>query len=233
VDCEPARLARHVECLDQALATTPWGRRRSGTGRKARAALVEWGELFRREPAVSAEEQTALYMANAETAIPARRSRGLFDEVQDRFRRRIGADTKIVIGHALGSVIAYEGLWAVAPEVSVHTLLTLGCPIGVQSAVYDRLRPRGRVRRPWPGVCRWLNVSTVAAAGLPPAAPLASLFEGDVEDQSVRHATLPPTSLASIAAHSIVHYFGHECVLDAVARALGEPAALVPEPLSP
>ena len=67
----------------------------------------------------------------------------------------IGPETKVVIGHSLGSVIAYEATQRMQHPLPV--LITLGSPLGLQTIVYERLRPQP------PGypsaVRRWVNVA--------------------------------------------------------------------------
>ncbi|MGH4030810.1 hypothetical protein ACQB60_17940 [Actinomycetota bacterium Odt1-20B] len=68
--------------------------------------------------------------------------------------------TRVVIGHSLGSVVAYEALCA-HPEWPVRTLLTLGSPLGIRNLVFDRLYA-GEGGKPggWPGgVERWTNIA--------------------------------------------------------------------------
>ena len=67
-------------------------------------------------------------------------------------------DTRVLVGHSLGSVVAYEALCA-HPEWPVRGLVTLGAPLGIPNLIFDRLQPaplsraeagsgpRGR----WPG----------------------------------------------------------------------------------
>ena len=58
---------------------------------------------------------------------------------QDQVLHLIGPDTRLVIGHSLGSVVAYEA----AHRTDHHlTLITLGSPLGLKSVVYERLRPQ-------------------------------------------------------------------------------------------
>jgi hypothetical protein len=58
----------------------------------------------------------------------------------------IGPDTRLVIGHSLGSVVAYEAVHRAherqLPGDHTLTLITLGSPLGLQSVVYNRLRPQ-------------------------------------------------------------------------------------------
>lgn len=88
---------------------------------------------------------------------------------------------RVVIAHSLGTVVAYEALHA-HPELGVELLLTLGSPLALPHAVFDRLvpRPTGTSTplgvRPG-GVARWVNI---ADPGDPVAIPprLAHAFTG-------------------------------------------------------
>ena len=66
-----------------------------------------------------------------------------------------GPETKVLLGHSLGSVVAYEAAHLMQPPLPL--LLTLGSPLGLQTIVYQRLRPQP------PGfplnVRRWVNVA--------------------------------------------------------------------------
>jgi hypothetical protein len=89
---------------------------------------------------------------------------------------------RIVIAHSLGSVVAYEALHA-HPECTVELLVTVGSPLALPRAVFDRLSPRpesGAQRRLGtrpPNVERWVNI---ADPGDPVAIPprLATSFQG-------------------------------------------------------
>ncbi|MEV0994113.1 hypothetical protein [Nonomuraea sp. NPDC050202] len=89
---------------------------------------------------------------------------------------------KVVIAHSLGSVVAYEALWA-NPDLEVDLLMTLGSPLGMRNVIFERLLPapvNGRGERP-KGVRRWVNIADKDdIAAIPPA--LAGSFTGvDVE----------------------------------------------------
>jgi hypothetical protein len=71
---------------------------------------------------------------------------------QDQVLRWIGDDTRLVIGHSLGSVVAYEALHRTNHNAA---LITLGSPLGLQGVVYDRLRPQPP--HVPPSVTRWEN----------------------------------------------------------------------------
>ena len=64
----------------------------------------------------------------------------------------IGPDTQVVVGHSLGSVVAYEALHALdasdtiegpkdGPGHRVRALVTLGSPLGIRNLIFDRLQP--------------------------------------------------------------------------------------------
>lgn len=76
--------------------------------------------------------------------------RNIITRVLDRF----GPDTAVVVGHSLGSVVAYEALGTGTP---VDTLVTLGSPLGIRNLVFDRLVP---APGGWPGSVRsWTNIA--------------------------------------------------------------------------
>jgi pimeloyl-ACP methyl ester carboxylesterase len=84
---------------------------------------------------------------------------------QDRVAAAVDGDTQVVVGHSLGSVVAYEALCA-HPEWPVRTLVTLGSPLGIPNLIFDRLVPRpaagdsGELRGAWPGAAQsWVNVA--------------------------------------------------------------------------
>jgi hypothetical protein len=65
-------------------------------------------------------------------------------------------NTLVVIGHSLGSVVAYEAVRAQRANYSLPMLLTLGSPLGL-SAVTRRLRPQPPG---FPGAARhWVNIA--------------------------------------------------------------------------
>jgi hypothetical protein len=63
--------------------------------------------------------------------------------------------TRVLVGHSLGSVVAYEAL-CVHLDWQVDTLVTLGSPLGIRNLIFERLRPEPGA---WPNVRRWVNVA--------------------------------------------------------------------------
>jgi pimeloyl-ACP methyl ester carboxylesterase len=86
--------------------------------------------------------------------------------VQQQLAAAIGPDTRVIVAHSLGTVVAYEALCA-NPGWPVRTLVTLGSPLGVRNLVFDRLQPApapagdgAQPRGAWPAaVRRWTNIA--------------------------------------------------------------------------
>jgi hypothetical protein len=95
---------------------------------------------------------------------------------------KITPDTKVVIGHSLGSVVAYEALCR-KPE-SVVSFISLGSPLGIRNLIFDKLSPRPDANGTgaWPGrVEHWTNIAEKGdLAALQKR--LASLFGSRVKD---------------------------------------------------
>lgn len=93
--------------------------------------------------------------------VAAYHSDGVRDEVVDLVAQAVRrSGTRVVVAHSLGSVAAYEALWA-DPSLELDLLVTMGSPLGARQVVFDRLRPApldGKGARP-PGVRRWVNVA--------------------------------------------------------------------------
>ena len=104
--------------------------------------------------------------------------------VRARIDDAVGHDTRVVVAHSLGTVIAYQALCR-HPEWQVHTFVTLGSPLG-SPMLGDLLdAPVVDGKRAWPGsVQRWVNVAAVgdrAAA----VSSLAEHYDGPVDDRRV------------------------------------------------
>lgn len=137
------------------------------------------------------------------------------DKMRDNIRTRvldaITDDTRVLVGHSLGSVIAYEVL-ATTPSLPVRSLITLGSPLGIPNLIFDQLEPSpvdgvGA----WPGtVKQWTNVadkSDVVAL----VKALDPLFDGAVDDVLVDNEAL---------AHDATPYLTAEATGRAVAQGL-------------
>ena len=79
---------------------------------------------------VGALQQVRWYLSEPETRQKAR----------ERLSRLLSEETRLVIGHSLGSVVAYEVLCRMPPNIA-PALITLGSPIGLPNLVFERLDP--------------------------------------------------------------------------------------------
>lgn len=84
----------------------------------------------------------------------------LHEQILQIILDRIASDTKVVIGHSLGSVVAYEALCR-KPE-AVAAFISLGSPLGIRTLIFDKLTPRPSPAAigVWPGrVKHWTNIA--------------------------------------------------------------------------
>lgn len=84
---------------------------------------------------------------------------GIRERVQADVAARVSKDTLVLVGHSLGSIVAYETLCA-NPSWPVRALITLGSPLGIPGLIFERLRPSPSGNRgAWPaGVSTWINL---------------------------------------------------------------------------
>ncbi len=73
---------------------------------------------------------------------------------QQRVLGLISSETRLVIAHSLGSVVAYEALHRTDRPV---TFVTLGSPLGLRSIVYPKLRPQPPTVPS--SMTRWYNIA--------------------------------------------------------------------------
>jgi len=135
--------------------------------------------------------------------------RHLHDQIVKRVTAQIDPGIKVVIGHSLGSVVAYEALCCCKHEVD--TFITLGSPLGIKKLIFDHLEPApmdgvGQ----WPGVRIWLNVADKGDL-VAMEKSLAGLFGEKVEDLIVYNGW---------KAHEGTMYMGQKEIGEAVAKAL-------------
>jgi pimeloyl-ACP methyl ester carboxylesterase len=79
-------------------------------------------------------------------------------DVLDLVDEEIDSSTRVLIGHSLGSVIAYEYLCQYKPP-GIELFVTLGSPLGIPNVIFNKLTPRPvPVGGAKPGaVKRWVN----------------------------------------------------------------------------
>lgn len=196
-----------------------------------------YGDLFRRDPDVESPEDIERSRAGAaefleqvgasdsvaaigKFAADADRNRTLDliatmnlrsdinDLINDRFVATVHPETRVLIAHSLGTVVAYSCLSA-HPEWDIDTFVTLGSPLGGDMAS-ALLPPAIDGRLPFPScVRRWVNVQAV---GDVVATRLDGRFTAPVEEHLVDNGH---------RAHDPVTYLNSRETGDAVARALG------------
>jgi len=81
-------------------------------------------------------------------------------KAKDSVLSLIGPETRVVVAHSLGSVVAYEALCERCENVK--SFVTIGSPLGIPNLIFDRLRPSPGALRigQWPGkVEHWTNIA--------------------------------------------------------------------------
>ncbi|WP_280344900.1 alpha/beta hydrolase [Nocardia abscessus] len=132
--------------------------------------------------------------------------------VHARVASQISDDTVVLVGHSLGSVVAYEALCA-HPHWPVSDLITLGSPLAMRQVIFDRLLPRpvdgfGA----WPGgVRRWSNIADPGDIVALPGR-LAPRFGERVQDHHISNG---------VRMHDLARYLTAATTGSAIARGLG------------
>jgi hypothetical protein len=84
-------------------------------------------------------------------------------QAQEIVAAEIDTETRVVVAHSLGSIVAYEALCALGagPGAGGIVLVTLGSPLGIRNVIFDRLVPQPiNGCGPWPApVRRWVNIA--------------------------------------------------------------------------
>jgi hypothetical protein len=79
---------------------------------------------------------------------------------QARVASCVTTNTRVIVAHSLGSVVAYETL-CTHPEWAKITLVTLGSPLGIRNLIFDRLQPAPTAGKGYwpPPVTQWTNIA--------------------------------------------------------------------------
>jgi|HubBroStandDraft_6_1064221.scaffolds.fasta_scaffold215809_2 hypothetical protein len=148
-----------TELYRAAVAQDPSLGRPAGSMGPARAAVqVMLERLLRSGTFAKVAEQA--FIGNLKQVMAFLTDRSVKDLVLGRVHEQVGDGTRVLIGHSLGSVVAYEYVCRYRPP-SVELLVTLGSPLGIPKLVFDRLTPvPADGRGAWPGtVSDWVNVA--------------------------------------------------------------------------
>lgn len=138
--------------------------------------------------------------------------------IREEARRRVAAllsdETRLVIGHSLGSIVAYEVLCRAAQEIK-PAFVTIGSPLGLPNLIFERLDPRpidGTGARP--GTIRsWTNIADkhdIVAS----VKKLNGLFDGQIVDvlvdnESLAHDIQPYFTASETGAAVLAAFRGH------------------------
>jgi hypothetical protein len=127
-----------------------------GPGRVAAQAMLE--RLLRSQAFARVAQRGFIGNLKQVTAFLA--TPDVKERVLQRVHGEVTPDTQVLIGHSLGSVVAYEYLCRYRPP-SMELLVTLGSPLGIPGLVFDKLTPRpANGLGAWPGtVAGWVNVA--------------------------------------------------------------------------
>ncbi|WP_435207667.1 hypothetical protein [Micromonospora sp. bgisy143] len=123
------------------------------------------------------------------------------DDLRQRIRQRVldamSEDTRLVVAHSLGSVVAYETLHA-ADTAHPPALITLGSPLGIRGMIFDRLRPAPQAGvGQWPPRLRsWTNIAdrgdvVALVKALAPVFPGGALTDVSVHNGATAHDARP------------------------------------------
>ena len=111
--------------------------------------------------------------------------RGKREEIKKRVLASITDDTKVLIGHSLGSIVCYEDLCQ-NPDLPIKVYISLGSPLGIKRIVFDRLEPspqNGIGSRP-EGIKKWVNIAD-AKDIVALEKKLNPFFDGLIEDKQI------------------------------------------------
>jgi hypothetical protein len=131
----------------------------------------------------------------------------------DAVSQLVGPETKVLIGHSLGSVVAFEAAHRLGRPLPL--LLTMGSPLGLQTIVYQRVRPQPPTFPPQ--VARWVNVADrddfiAAEPDLSPmfadGMPTGSRFEGGY---TVDNGAQPHNADFYLSKAEVGHEVGRAC----------------------
>jgi hypothetical protein len=160
---------------------------------------------------VAALRQVTLYLTDPEIRQAA----------QQRVLSLVDVDTKVVIAHSLGTVVAFEALHRV--DHPIPLLITLGSPLGMRTLIHGRLHPQPACVPPT--VKRWVNIADrddLVASTLD-LTPLFAGGDGVLEN----HSTVDNGS----KPHEATYYLGKAVVGGPLAEVchsgdgLGDPSA--------
>lgn len=207
-DRDRATAIQDLAMLDDTFNDSRQGRRHARPAMNALARLRWFAPAAVRVAgtlAYPALRQVSTYLANNDVR----------ERAQARVHAMIGPETRLVVAHSLGTVVAYEALHFSRHPVA---LVTLGSPLGLRHVVYDRLRPRPPTVPEC--VTRWQNyfdLDDLIAAHT----DLGKYFAPSVGRNAAVHSSVAVENGAH--PHDARHYLTKRTVGEAVCSGLGLP----------
>jgi hypothetical protein len=121
--------------------------------------------------------------------------------VQNRVVDCITGDTRVVVAHSLGSVVAYEALCKISERDEI-SFITLGSPLGIRHLIFDRLDPLPvNGKGCWPSsVAQWTNIADLGDI-VALTKKLAPAFGERVTDRLVHNGSKAHDARPYLTAH--------------------------------
>jgi hypothetical protein len=156
----PAEIELITALYSEALTREPPSAPSEGALEPVKVGVSAMLALLNRSHAFSGRIPTRAFTGILKPVIRFLTDSVLKDKVLDRVHEEVDCSTRVLIGHSLGSVVAYEYLCRYQPP-GVELLVTLGSPLGIPNVVFDRLTPApGPAGGIWPAaVTTWVNVA--------------------------------------------------------------------------
>jgi hypothetical protein len=140
-------------------------------------------------------------------------------EARDRTQSAILPETRVVVGHGLGALIAYEALCVLGDAASV-VFVSLGASLCGPDQIFDRLEPAPRNEQGhWPAaVRRWFNVVAHTDPTAMVAPELTERFGPGIEDEVIEIKSacgdLSPYLLDRVTGRALIAGLGGTGSLD-------------------
>jgi hypothetical protein len=169
---------------------------------------VQWS-LRRLDQTFGSHSDAVLYLGALRQVRRYLRDAALKAEADQRLAATVTGDCRLLIGHSLGSVLAFEYLRQ-NPQREIGMLVTLGSPLGLNTIQGLMPDPSYGCEGLPKNVRRWVNLrdrsDPVACGG-----DLAGHWPGVLDDATIDNET---------DAHSVVRYLGKKQTGNAILRAL-------------
>lgn len=164
-----------------------------------RVSVQHMAERVLRSRAFANQIPERLFVGDLKQVVSFLNDPNIKSRVLERVANEVDTNTRVLIGHSLGSVVAYEYLCH-RPIPGV-VLITLGSPLGIRRVIFDKLTPPPiEDVGAWPGVRRWTNVADVddfvalrkdLSPLFPPPAATAGIADALVDNGSNAHSAQP------------------------------------------